>query len=205
MPWIRCCAGTGASSASSTRQASGGRGASAGAGRWSRSACCWRAARSRRPTSSCWWSTRPRAPPIRTPRLPARRTPGRGVIIVANKWDLMKERGPDFVKEFDEELRRQLKFLDYAPILHISALDGRARAEAARSDRPRRRLAPEARADAGAEPLRAEPSPPRTRRPAPAADTCACCTPRRPAWRRRRSCSSPTSRRSFTFRTSGSW
>ena len=49
---------------------------------------------------------------------------GRGVIIVANKWDLMKDRGPDFVKIFDEQLRRQLKFLDYAPILHISALTG---------------------------------------------------------------------------------
>jgi len=49
---------------------------------------------------------------------------GRGVIIVANKWDLVKEHGPDFVKTFDEELRRQLKFLDYAPILHISALTG---------------------------------------------------------------------------------
>ncbi len=49
---------------------------------------------------------------------------GRGVIIVANKWDLMKDRGPDFVKTFDEALRRQLKFLDYAPILHISAATG---------------------------------------------------------------------------------
>jgi GTPase len=49
---------------------------------------------------------------------------GRGVIIVANKWDLMKDRGPDFVKDFDEALRRQLKFLDYAPVLHISAATG---------------------------------------------------------------------------------
>ncbi len=49
---------------------------------------------------------------------------GRGVIIAANKWDLMKGRGADFVKEFDEELRRQLKFLDYAPVLHISAATG---------------------------------------------------------------------------------
>lgn len=49
---------------------------------------------------------------------------GRGVIIVANKWDLMKERGQDFSKGFDELLRRQLKFLDYAPILHISAATG---------------------------------------------------------------------------------
>jgi GTP-binding protein len=49
---------------------------------------------------------------------------GKGVIIVANKWDLMKGRGSDFVKLFDEGLRRQLKFLDYAPILHVSAATG---------------------------------------------------------------------------------
>ena len=49
---------------------------------------------------------------------------GRGVIIAANKWDLMKDRGPEYVKEFDEQLREQLKFLDYAPVLHISAATG---------------------------------------------------------------------------------
>ena len=49
---------------------------------------------------------------------------GRGIIIVANKWDLMKEQGEDTAKLFDENVRRQLKFLDYAPILHISAVTG---------------------------------------------------------------------------------
>jgi GTP-binding protein len=49
---------------------------------------------------------------------------GRGIILAANKWDLMKDRGSEFVKEFDETLRRQLKFLDYAPVLHISAATG---------------------------------------------------------------------------------
>ena len=49
---------------------------------------------------------------------------GCGIIIVANKWDLMKGRGADFSKTFDDNLRRQLKFLDYAPILHISAATG---------------------------------------------------------------------------------
>ena len=49
---------------------------------------------------------------------------GRGVIVAANKWDLLKGRGPDFVKEFDEQLREQLKFLDYATVLHISAATG---------------------------------------------------------------------------------
>ena len=49
---------------------------------------------------------------------------GRGAIIAANKWDLMKEQGPDAYKVFDERVRYQLKFLDYAPILHISAKSG---------------------------------------------------------------------------------
>jgi GTP-binding protein len=49
---------------------------------------------------------------------------GRGIIIAANKWDLMKEQGPDAAKVFDENVRYHLKFLDYAPILHISAVTG---------------------------------------------------------------------------------
>jgi GTP-binding protein len=49
---------------------------------------------------------------------------GRGVIVVANKWDLVKERGPEFVRTFDEEVRDAMKFLDYAPIVHLSARTG---------------------------------------------------------------------------------
>lgn len=60
---------------------------------------------------------------------------GKGIIIAANKWDLMKrpsghqaigpsEDAEDVAKRFDENLRYQLKFLDYAPILHISAATG---------------------------------------------------------------------------------
>lgn len=57
---------------------------------------------------------------------------GKGIIIVANKWDLMKgprgqqANGPteDMAKAFDEKVRYQLKFLDYAPILHVSAMTG---------------------------------------------------------------------------------
>ncbi len=49
---------------------------------------------------------------------------GCGIVIIANKWDLMKGRGQDFSKTFDDKLRQQTKFLDYAPILHISALTG---------------------------------------------------------------------------------
>jgi GTP-binding protein len=49
---------------------------------------------------------------------------GCGVIIVANKWDLMKGKGSDATKAFDEQVRRRLKFLDYAPLMHISAATG---------------------------------------------------------------------------------
>jgi GTP-binding protein len=49
---------------------------------------------------------------------------GCGIVIAVNKWDLVKGRGQDFVKKFDDRLRFQLKFLEYAPIVHISALTG---------------------------------------------------------------------------------
>ena len=49
---------------------------------------------------------------------------GCGVVIAANKWDLVKDRGPGFVTDFDEELRETLKFVDYAPIVHVSAMTG---------------------------------------------------------------------------------
>ena len=49
---------------------------------------------------------------------------GRGIVVAANKWDLMKDQGEDAAKKWDENLRYQLKFLDFAPILHISAATG---------------------------------------------------------------------------------
>jgi len=49
---------------------------------------------------------------------------GRGLIVAANKWDLVKDAGPAAARTFDEELARQMKFLDYAPVVHISARTG---------------------------------------------------------------------------------
>jgi GTP-binding protein len=49
---------------------------------------------------------------------------GCGVVIAVNKWDLVKGQGQDFVTEYDDKLRYQLKFLDYAPLVHLSALTG---------------------------------------------------------------------------------
>jgi len=49
---------------------------------------------------------------------------GCGIVLAVNKWDLVKGQGQQFVKDFDDKLRFQLKFLDYAPIVHVSALTG---------------------------------------------------------------------------------
>jgi GTP-binding protein len=49
---------------------------------------------------------------------------GRSVIIAVNKWDLVKGEGQEFAKSFDDKLRFNLKFLDFAPLVHISALTG---------------------------------------------------------------------------------
>jgi GTP-binding protein len=49
---------------------------------------------------------------------------GCGIVIAVNKWDLVRGQGERFVKDFDSRLRFQLKFLDYAPLLHVSALTG---------------------------------------------------------------------------------
>lgn len=49
---------------------------------------------------------------------------GCGIVIAVNKWDLVRGQGQDWVRAFDDKLRFQLKFLDYAPIVHVSALTG---------------------------------------------------------------------------------
>ncbi len=61
---------------------------------------------------------------------------GRSVIIVINKWDLMTKTGKDGMRVFDgkppadqkayeQQVRDHLKYLDYAPLLFISAADGK--------------------------------------------------------------------------------
>ena len=131
---------------------------------------------------------------------------GCGIIIAANKWDLMKGQGPGLL----EEVRRRAAAAGEVPRLRADAShlgdDRRARGEGARDDRQGRRVASAARADRGAEPVRLQGvtagAPARQPR---ASSTCGSSTPRRPASRRRRSCSSPTSRRSFISPTSGFW
>src|SRR3954447_11982249 len=49
---------------------------------------------------------------------------GRGIVIIVNKWDLVKTEHHTFLQRFDDKLRHGMRFLDFAPILHISALTG---------------------------------------------------------------------------------
>jgi GTP-binding protein len=48
---------------------------------------------------------------------------GRSVIIVVNKWDAV-EKDTYTVNQYEEKIRDAMKFLDYAPIIFISALTG---------------------------------------------------------------------------------
>ena len=45
---------------------------------------------------------------------------GRAVIIVVNKWDAI-EKDEKTMKEFEEKIRDHFLFLDYAPIVFLSA------------------------------------------------------------------------------------
>jgi GTP-binding protein len=47
----------------------------------------------------------------------------RSVIIVVNKWDAIAK-GQTTIKDYTEEVRDRLKYLDYAPLMFISALKG---------------------------------------------------------------------------------
>jgi GTPase len=49
---------------------------------------------------------------------------GRGVVVALNKWDLLPEHTHEAAEAADGEVRRRLPFLDYAPIVHISAKTG---------------------------------------------------------------------------------
>ncbi len=48
---------------------------------------------------------------------------GKAVLIVVNKWDLV-EKDDRTAQEYLEKIRRELSFLDYAPVLFISAKTG---------------------------------------------------------------------------------
>lgn len=48
---------------------------------------------------------------------------GKGIMLVVNKWDLV-EKDTNTMRDFEQEVRDQMQFISYAPILFISALTG---------------------------------------------------------------------------------
>ena len=51
-------------------------------------------------------------------------TKGRACIILVNKWDALEEKDTHTAGEYVKQIRDDLKFVAYAPILFISALKG---------------------------------------------------------------------------------
>jgi GTP-binding protein len=49
---------------------------------------------------------------------------GCSIIIAVNKWDAVEEKETNTIYEFERSLRTAMKFLDWAPIVTISALTG---------------------------------------------------------------------------------
>jgi GTP-binding protein len=56
---------------------------------------------------------------------------GRSVVVVVNKWDAVTtargdmDKPPADSRVYEEQVRRVLKFLDYAPVIFVSALNGK--------------------------------------------------------------------------------
>ena len=50
---------------------------------------------------------------------------GRGVLLLINKWDMVREMEDRNIKVLEEEIERKLPHLVWAPVLYISALTGK--------------------------------------------------------------------------------
>ncbi len=48
---------------------------------------------------------------------------GKGIVLVVNKWDAIEKDGKT-MNRFEEDIREEMAFLSYAPIVYVSALTG---------------------------------------------------------------------------------
>ena len=73
---------------------------------------------------------------------------GCSIIIAVNKWDAVADKETNTAAEFERSLREKMKFLDWAPVITISALTGqrveRILSLVARADEARNRRIPTA-------------------------------------------------------------
>ena len=49
---------------------------------------------------------------------------GCSIIIAVNKWDAVQDKETNTASEFERGLRDKMKFLEWAPVITISALTG---------------------------------------------------------------------------------
>jgi GTPase len=49
---------------------------------------------------------------------------GCSIIIAVNKWDIVKDKETNTAAEFERDLREKMKFLEWAPVITISAMTG---------------------------------------------------------------------------------
>src|SRR5437660_12279694 len=49
---------------------------------------------------------------------------GCSIIIAVNKWDAVRDKETNTAGEFERNLRHKMKFLEWAPVVTISALTG---------------------------------------------------------------------------------
>jgi GTP-binding protein len=49
---------------------------------------------------------------------------GCSIILAVNKWDALEEKETNTIYRFEDKLRQEMKFLDWAPVVSISALTG---------------------------------------------------------------------------------
>ena len=48
----------------------------------------------------------------------------KSVVVIVNKWDAVPDKNSMTMVQYTQEIREQLHFLDYVPVLFISALNG---------------------------------------------------------------------------------
>ena len=75
---------------------------------------------------------------------------GRSVILIVNKWDAVTTARTDGKPPadrdiFEKQLRRALKYLDYAPVLFLSAKEGKGMKSRPQRSQETRRRTPQAR------------------------------------------------------------
>ena len=126
---------------------------------------------------------------------------GKGLVIAVNKWDLVEDKTDKTFDQYVEWIRNDVPFLDFAPIVSISAKTGQRVGRVLEAaidiwgERRKRDL------DRRAEPRPDRRPPSGRRRRRSAATGRSCSTRPRPRSRRRRSCSSPRTRRRSTSAT----